>query len=155
MDKKLVIEAIIQSLEKDFQLVQGASKDAAEYATHEEAKADSKWDTQGLEASYLAAGQAAHALELGEAIQYFRSLLETIGEDEWVQTGSMFAIENPMGKHWYFLSAKGGGASVTLDGSLVTVVTPGSPIAAKILGKSVGFEWALPNGKICSIVELS
>src|SRR5690606_19098632 len=62
MNKHAVIEAVLAELMNQLELVRGASREAAEYATHEESRADSKWDTQGLEASYLAAGQGAQVL---------------------------------------------------------------------------------------------
>ena len=58
MDKFSVINKIIDELKVQLEVAKGASTEAASYATNAESRAESKWDTQGLEASYLAAGQA-------------------------------------------------------------------------------------------------
>ncbi len=69
MDKKGVLKALIASLEAEVQKAIAASKDAASYATDEEARAESQWDTQGIEASYLAAGQAEQARQSARALE--------------------------------------------------------------------------------------
>ncbi|HLS28905.1 MAG TPA: hypothetical protein VK041_09660, partial [Opitutales bacterium] len=76
MDKNDLLEALIGTLKEELRKSVDASKDAAGYATDDQARAESKWDTQGIEASYLAAGQAGQARQWAEAI----SLLEQTRE---------------------------------------------------------------------------
>ncbi len=147
MNKHAVVDRILAELNSQLELARGASQEAAEYATHEEAKADSKWDTQGLEASYLAAGQAAQVLEIGKTIQVFHGYLEDIHVARVrVEAGSLFEVNmNGMG-NWFFLSSAGGGVSVGVDGKDVTVLTPKSPVAGRVMGRSVGESFLFPNG---------
>ena len=80
MDKALFYQTLINTLESELKHAIDASKDAADYATNEEAKAESQWDTQGLEASYLAAGQADQARQWAEAIE--EDVARLLGESE-------------------------------------------------------------------------
>ncbi len=156
MNKQTVIEELLIELESQLELAMGASKEAAEYATHEESKADSKWDTQGLEASYLAAGQGAQVLEIGKSIQITRGYLESASTSfSSVQPGALFSIQLNGIEQWFFMSSTGGGVSATIEESVVTVVTGQSPIAQRVVGRSVGESFLLPNGLEGMITHLS
>jgi len=147
MNKRSVLEKIIVELESQLALAKGASEEAAEYATHEESKADSKWDTQGLEASYLAAGQAAQVLETAKILQTFGNYLEEADQrHSRVEVGAMFELKMGGLSNWFFLSASGGGVSVEEDGTTITVITPQSPVAHRVVGRSEGEVFELPNG---------
>lgn len=52
---------LIAALERTLELLERAHADAAEGATHEEAKPEDDKDTRALEQSYLARGQAQRA----------------------------------------------------------------------------------------------
>ena len=69
MDKSHFFQRLLATLREELLHAVNASKDAAEYATNEESRAESQWDTQGLEASYLAAGQATQARQWAEAVE--------------------------------------------------------------------------------------
>jgi len=156
LNKSTVIDSIIKELRKEFELAKGASIEAADYATHEEAKADSKWDTQGLEASYLAAGQAAQAGELYQSLQSFLQLreeVETIYDE--AAAGSLVEVLIAGESNWFLISGAGGGVTVTVDGISIMVITPHSPVATAIIGKGVGFPFRLPNGLDGSLVSVS
>lgn len=71
MDKRKVIERIREEFQLQFEMLKRAADTAREDATDAESKAESKYDTQGLEASYLAAGQADRAEDLAQALQAF------------------------------------------------------------------------------------
>ena len=58
MDKKRLLEEIIARLRADAAKMKAAALATHEEATHEDNKAESKYDTRGLEASYLAEAQA-------------------------------------------------------------------------------------------------
>ena len=155
MNKRSVLEKIIAELESQLALAKGASQEAADYATHEESKADSKWDTQGLEASYLAAGQAAQVLETAKIIQTFGNYLEEVEQrHSRVEVGAMFELKMAGLSNWFFLSASGGGVSIEQDETTVTVITPRSPIAHRVVGRSEGEVIELPNGNEAVLASL-
>jgi hypothetical protein len=58
MHKPTVHQLILDKLRIDLDIAERAAQTAYETATHEENIAENKYDTLGLEASYLAAGQA-------------------------------------------------------------------------------------------------
>ena len=78
MDKSHFFQRLLATLREELLHAVNASKDAAEYATNEESRAESQWDTQGLEASYLAAGQATQARQWAEAVEELQSEREDL-----------------------------------------------------------------------------
>ncbi len=74
MDKAVVLEEIIASLQSELETYIRAAKFSHAEATAEENRAENKYDTRGLEASYLAAGQANKVVELEAAISSFEEL---------------------------------------------------------------------------------
>ena len=59
--KEAVVKKIIERLQADLELYFKAARAAHFEATHEQSKAENKYDTRGLEASYLARGQSKQA----------------------------------------------------------------------------------------------
>src|SRR5690349_11771048 len=64
VNKQKVVLAIIEKLRGDLALYHKAAGAARAEATHEQSRAEHKYDTRGLEASYLARGQSRHAAEI-------------------------------------------------------------------------------------------
>jgi len=147
MNKQVFFDALIDELNRELALAVSASKDAADYATNEESRADSQWDTQGLEASYLAAGQASQARVWVEAIEEL-----TVDRSEVLKTkiliavGSLFECDLGGSAEWFFYSGVAGGQTVTVEGVEVTVITTQSPLAARVRGRKAGDSFKLPNG---------
>ena len=69
--KKKLILAVIQRLRSDLALYHRAAVAARAEATHEQSKPENKYDTRGLEASYLARGQSRQVAEIETAIEQF------------------------------------------------------------------------------------
>ncbi len=63
MDKVTLLAQIVATLEHDVDVLRRAAQTAYETATAEENIAENKYDTLGLEASYLATGQARRTAE--------------------------------------------------------------------------------------------
>ena len=68
VDKKALIGKIIEQLTAELELFAKAARASHAEATHEQSKAESKYDTRGLEASYLARGQSRQLAETEQAI---------------------------------------------------------------------------------------
>ena len=64
MEKRTLITALRSELDRQYQRAVAALAGAHEAATGADTKAENKYDTRGLEASYLAAGQADQAESL-------------------------------------------------------------------------------------------
>ncbi len=156
MNRTEVIHAIIRELESQLATAMAASRQAAEMATDEESKAETKWDTQGLEASYLAAGQAGQARSLGQAVQTMKTFLEDLPVKlAKVAAGSLVECELGGGREWFFLSPVGGGIEVEADNALVTVITLQAPLGSRILGLRAGGAFTLPNGSKGMLVQMA
>ena len=61
MDRFLLKQQVLERLAEDLLQAEHAVRAAHETATHEENIAENKYDTLGLEAAYLATGQARRA----------------------------------------------------------------------------------------------
>lgn len=145
--KLRVFDALLSDLRAEVENSLSASKDAADYATNVEAKAESQWDTQGLEASYLAAGQASQAKQWADAIEELQSeRLELLSAKETIVLGALFSCEFTDGIDYFFFAGVAGGHTITVDEYVVTVVTPHSPLVMRLLGKKCGEIFVLPNG---------
>ena len=68
MDKARFFQCLLSTLREEVLHAINASKDAAEYATNEESRAESQWDTQGLEAYALPASHACQAPQWAKTI---------------------------------------------------------------------------------------
>lgn len=145
--KTEILDALLELLRAELDDCTRAARDAAAYATDDEARAESKWDTQGTEASYLAAGQAGRARELaGEiaALEQARAkLLEPVGQ---VRAGALATCELAHGPEVFFVVPVAGGRTVRAAGLEVTTITPAAPIAMALDGKAAPAAFTLPNG---------
>lgn len=156
MDKAKFFDQLISALREEALHAIRASKDAADYATNEEARAESQWDTQGLEASYLAAGQADQARQWAEAIKELQSehkiLLEPKTE---ISLGALFTFDLEGSEETFFFSAVAGGHVVSMDGKVITVITAQSPLALRLRSLKAGDSFTLPNGKSGKILTVN
>lgn len=139
MNKRDVIDRIREELRRQFDLLKRASDSARTDATDEESRARSKYDTQGLEASYLAAGQAERAEDLATAISTFNAApfppftaKDPIGEGTLVEASFGGDIE------WFLLAPCAGGMTIEIKRKEVTVLGPGAPLRKQLQGLKKG-----------------
>jgi transcription elongation GreA/GreB family factor len=142
MNKHAVHQLILEKLKVDLDIAQRAAQTAYETATHEENIAENKYDTLGLEASYLAAGQARRVEEIRQALVLCQNLiLRPYDEQQGIQIGTLLGLEDDNGnQQWLFLGPDAAGLKVYLVGQLITVITPRSPLGKSLLGKFEGDE---------------
>lgn len=146
--RSTAINALVEALRDELGLAIRASRDAGEYATDEESKAESKWDTQGLESSYLAAGQAAQAEAIAEAIQALEKLAgESPDPDAPIGVGSLFECDWGDATDWFLLVSARGGTTAKVGKGEFTAITSESPIGKAVVGKKPGDRIPLPSGR--------
>lgn len=148
MDKARIQHLIIAKLSDDLELLQRAVQTAYEAATHEENVAENKYDTLGLEASYLATGQARRAAEIKQAISLFQGLaLRDHDPAQGIQLSALVRLgaENG-GEQLLFLGPEAAGLKVATEDGDITVITPRSPLGQALLGKGAGAEITLAIG---------
>jgi len=142
MNKQQVLQRIIEKLEIDLDIATRAAQTAYETATHEENIAENKYDTLGLEASYLAAGQARRVEEIRLSLAAYRNLLlKPFDDQRGIQPGDLISLESENGvQQTLFLGPDAAGLKVSLDETLVTVITAKAPLGQNLLGKFDGDE---------------
>ena len=139
MNKPALVAAILAHLDRELdRYMQGAS-DSRAAATDGESRAENKYDTRGLEASYLAHGQSIQARETAAARQQFAALAgREFGPGEAVALGALVELEGGGERLWYFLGPAAGGTEIVHEGREVLVITPGSPLGRELLGQTPG-----------------
>ena len=152
MNKQLLLDKILITLETIRQQAINAAMAAYNTATADENVAENKYDTLGLEASYLAQGQAQRVAECEEDIAAYR-LFEKgdISEVSSITLGAIIHIINDQGvEQKLFLGPRAGGLTVShLEKGIeqeIQIITPSSPIGAALLRREEGDEFELVIG---------
>nr|WP_314579292.1 transcription elongation factor GreAB [uncultured Pseudomonas sp.] len=142
MNKQQVLQRIIERLEIDLDVAIRAAQTAYETATHEENIAENKYDTLGLEASYLAAGQARRVEEIRQSLTLYKTLvLKPFDEARGIQPGDLIVLESVSGVEQHlFLGPDAAGLKISVENTLITVITAKAPLGQNLLGKFDGDE---------------
>lgn len=140
MFKSELVKAFISALQKDIAVTLNASLSSHKAATDEENIPDNKYDTQSLEASYIAQGQANRAQELRNTLNMFQTMvLQDFDNQMPISLSALVTVKNEEEKEkYFFLVASGGGRSVIYENKTIMVVTPSSPVGSMLMGKEVG-----------------
>ncbi len=145
MDKFLLQQQVLERLADDLQQVELAAQAAHQTATHEENVAENKYDTLGLEAAYLATGQARRADGIREAMakwQQFRP--RPYDASNGIQLGALVCLVDSDDKEQHlFLGPDGGSMKLVIDSQLVQVISCEAPLGRAMLGKGEGDEVSL------------
>jgi transcription elongation GreA/GreB family factor len=142
MNRAAVVAALVADLRVQIRVAKDRAKATVESATHAESKQENDKDTRALEETYLAAGQAQRVAQLELDLLAIRSHSAPPKSDV-VVVGALVEIEDDERSRRLFVSARGGGMSVTVDGVDVQVISPGSPLGRAIIGRSEGDEISL------------
>ena len=141
MDKQHLLNAIIAHFEGEYTTLAGAARATYEAATHEENRAENKYDTRGLEASYLAESQARRANELRQTVNIYRALeMRSFGEDDAIAMTALVEVDDGQQSKWYFIGPRGGGTAINVDGKSVTILSGASPMGRSLLGNYISDE---------------
>ncbi|RMQ45410.1 hypothetical protein ALQ04_00631 [Pseudomonas cichorii] len=140
MNKADVLLQIVDRLKIDLDIAVRAAQTAYETATHEENVAENKYDTLGLEASYLAAGQARRVEEIRQALALYQGWsLKPFDDSRGIQTGDLVALEDQGEQSQYlFIGPDAAGLKVNSDNQPITVITARAPLGQNLLGKFEG-----------------
>lgn len=139
MNKRAVILKIVAKLTSELEGFFRAAQAAHAEATHEQNKAENKYDTRGLEAAYLARGQSRQAKEVEVAISAFEKLEpRNFQAGDAIDLGAAVELENKGERTIYFIGPKAGGTEVVHGGREILVITPQSPLGEQLLGKKQG-----------------
>ena len=142
MDKLLLQQQVLEQLSEDLQQVEQAARAAHESATHEENIAENKYDTLGLEAAYLATGQARRAEAIRQAIAHWNQFRpRPYSASEGIQLGALVCLLDAGNKQQLlFLGPDGGSMKLVCGAELVQVISSKAPLGKAMLGKCEGDE---------------
>ena len=139
MKKAALIQKIVASLDAELELYAQSARAAHEEATHEQSKAENKYDTRGLEASYLAHGQSMHVMEIQKARKDFLALEpRDFGPADGIDLGAVVELEEGGTPALYFIGPQAGGLEITQGKKTLMVITPQSPLGSQLLGHKEG-----------------
>lgn len=147
MNKPALLAQIIATLDAELQMLTRAALATHNEATDEENKAEDKYDTRGLEASYLAHGQSKAAEEAALAVAQFQALpSRDFRPGEPVSLGALVVLTGGKAASRYFVGPRAGGTEVDFEGDRIMVITPQSPLGRQLLGKAQGERMQLDLG---------
>ena len=147
MNKRAIIQKITAKLVAELEVYFRAAHASRTEATHESSKAENKYDTRGLEASYLARGQSKQAAELEAALAEFEKLgTKKFAAGDAITVGALVELAHGGENAIYFLGPRAGGTEVLHDRKEILVITPQSPLGEQLLGKKSGESLQLKLG---------
>jgi transcription elongation GreA/GreB family factor len=147
MNKSLLLKQIVAALGESLEVLERAARASHGEATHESSRAESKYDTRGLEAAYLAGGQARQAREIMESMKLYLSLAaRDFGPGDLIDLTALVKLETDGSPLLYFVGPKSGGVEVQFNGEEITVITPQSPLGQNLVGKKAGQGWTAKVG---------
>jgi hypothetical protein len=147
------VQRIRDRFQAHFDLLCRASQAAREEATSEENKAENQYDTRGLEASYLAAGQAERAEELAEALRIFKLVdFSDFPINSPIRVGALVEADFEGERAYYLLAPSGGGMTCDYDGCEITVLANPAPLFRKLSGLKAGAKVTQPNLLVRSVI---
>ena len=147
MQKSQLIQEIIARLSDSLTLLEKAARASHAEATHESSKAESKYDTRGLEAAYLAGGQARQARETLDSINLYRALpVRDFAPEEPIDLTALVELDVNSTRAFYFIGPRHGGLEIECKRKEITVLTPQSPLGQNLMGKKSGQRWSAKLG---------
>lgn len=146
--KKQILDELIGKLKMEMAELEAAAKSNKDFATDQEFKAESKYDTRSLEASYLASAEAKRVEELKLDIQMLEEVdLKLSERSDEVCIGSLVDLRHKDQERSYFVIPTSGGTLVKIGERAVLVVSVFSPLGDAVLGTKVGEEFEVETPK--------
>jgi transcription elongation GreA/GreB family factor len=147
MKKNLLLKQIVASLSESLDVLTKAAKASHAEATHESSKAENKYDTRGLEAAYLAGGQARQAREILDSIKLYETMApRDFAPNQPIDTGALVELEMDDDHSLYFIGPRSGGLEIKYQRKEIMVITPQSPLGQNLVGRKAGEFWTSQVG---------
>lgn len=96
-------------------------------------KSESKWDTRGIEAGYLASAQERRFREIELELLGLKNLKDKKENKNLIGIGSIVETEDKN----YFITPTTGGIKIELNKKLYHIISIGSPMAKKLLDEEI------------------
>lgn len=146
--KQLILDELIKRARSELVGLAASAKSNKDFATDQEFKAESKYDTRALEASYLASAESKRVEELKLEIQILEEVdvnaSEKLGE---ISIGALVELLHHGQKRFYFLIPTAGGTIIKIKDDAILVVSVFSPIGDALMGLKKGEEFEVETPK--------
>jgi len=139
VNKAAFIAKIIAKLDEELALYARSAIAAHAEATDEQSKAENKYDTRGLEASYLARGQSKQVAETLQVREQFVALPpRDFAPADPIDLGALIEVTEANERSLYFIGPGAGGTEISHGGEMILVITPQSPLGQQLLKRRQG-----------------
>ncbi len=138
--KKNLMDILLFKLEENLNALVLSALEAKNAATSEESKPENKYDTRGLEASYLAGAQAERTSIMQKEIEQLKRLtMKHFNEHDWIDLTAIIEVTSDLESTKNFILLPfAGGTRIDFDNQIYYVISPKSPIGMQLLKKKVG-----------------
>lgn len=155
MNKPAVLSQLLSVLNAELAALTRAAQGAFAAATDPDSKAENKYDTRTLEASYVARGQAQRVAELQEAVRAFAALSgNALESGAAITLGALVSLETPGEVAHYFLGPFAGGTEIVHEGAEIVIITPASALGQKLIGRRAGDTIPVRPGTLAKITAV-
>ena len=139
MNKTLLIKKLIELTKSNLQVAYDAAQSTYDIATNEESKAENKYDTRGLEASYLAGAQAERVADIKATLASYENLnIRSFTDESKIALTALVEISGNGKNSLVLLMPNGGGQNIEFENQQIQVITPASPLGKYLIGKEIG-----------------
>jgi transcription elongation GreA/GreB family factor len=146
--KKELLDELISRAKVELEQLEEAAKSNRDFATDQEFKAESKYDTRALEASYLASAESKRVEELKLEIQLLEEVdIHSSAKLKEISIGALVELLYGEQRRWYFLIPTAGGTLLKINDEPVVVVSVFSPIGDALLGLKAGDQFEVETPK--------
>jgi transcription elongation GreA/GreB family factor len=146
--KEKIIDQLIHKVERELSGLKESFQSSRNLATDQEFKAEGKYDTRALEASYLASAEAKRVEELKLELQILTDVelnaSQRLGE---ISLGALVELSFNNQLRKYFLIPTSGGTMIEVEGETILVVSVFSPIGNALMGLKRGDEFEIETPK--------
>jgi len=157
VNKSKLLKLVIDEVYMRYEALANSALEAKDAATNEESKAENKYDTRGLEASYLAGAQAGRTEKIKESLFYLKKITEEdLTKKDQAELLSLVQLEDEDGniKNLFIIPVQGG-IKINFEDVLVQTITLSSPIGKLIYKKKVHDEVVLKQGTDVKYFEIT
>lgn len=149
MNKTQLLNEILKALEVRHQNAIDAAMQAYTTATDQENVAENKYDTLGLEAAYLAHGQAQRVIQCKDDVVAFEKCLTLHSiQKSHIDIGDLVCLVDERNEEKFvFLGPVAGGLKLIFNDKNILLITPAAPLGQALLGRVVGDEIEMNIGR--------
>lgn len=136
MDKNQILNQIKTKLKEHFDSLIAEALQSKIAATHEESRAENKYDTRGLEASYIAEAQSKRSEQIKEDLFNLEKLTVPL-KPKAITLGALVELDYQDKKSFLFILPISG-ISVSVNSALVKAISLRSPLGKMLYKKQEG-----------------